>query len=68
VLAGGLLYVEGSGGIAVYVPRTGRLVSRLPLGDVHWQSPIVADGRVAAAEGDANDHATSGILDIYRLP
>jgi len=33
---------------------------------VHWQSPIVADGRVAVAEGDANEHATSGVLDIYR--
>ena len=67
VVAGGLLYVEGSGGIAVYLPRTGREMNDLPLGDVHWQSPIVADGRIAATEGDANDHATSGILDIYRL-
>ena len=61
-------YVEWNGGSAVYQPRTGRKVGLLPLGDVHWQSPIVADGRVAAAEGNANDHATSGILDIYRLP
>ncbi len=68
VLAGGLLYVEWSGGIAVYLPRSGREVGVLPLGDVHWQSPIVADGRVAAGEGDANDHATSGVLDIYSLP
>jgi hypothetical protein len=35
---------------------------------VHWQSPIVVDGRVAMPEGSANDHATSGVLDIYRLP
>jgi outer membrane protein assembly factor BamB len=68
VVAGGLLYVEGSGGIVVYVPGSGRRVAELPLGDVHWQSPIVADGRVAAAEGNSNDHATSGVLDIYRLP
>ncbi len=67
IVAGGLLYVERSGGIAVYLPRTGRELSVLRLGDVHWQSPIVADGRVVAAEGDANDHATSGILEIYRL-
>jgi len=68
VEAGGLLYVEGNGGIAVYLPATGREVNDLPLGDVHWQSPIVVDGMVAAAEGNSNDHATSGILDIYRAP
>ena len=38
----------------------------LPIGDAHWQSPIVVDGRVVAAEGDANQHSTSGVLDIYR--
>jgi hypothetical protein len=68
VLAGGLLYVEGDGGIAVYLPASGRKLAELPLGNVHWQSPIVVDGRVVAAEGDANDHATSGVLDIYELP
>jgi hypothetical protein len=68
VLAGGLLYVQWSGGIRVYAPASGRQVGVLPIGDAHWQSPIVADGRVAAGEGNANDHATSGVLDIYRLP
>jgi len=69
VVAGGLLYVAGSGAVSVYVPTSGRKVASLPLGgDVHWQSPIVADGRVAVAEGDANAHSTSGILDIFRLP
>jgi outer membrane protein assembly factor BamB len=66
VLAGGLLYVQWSGGITVYRPATGRVVTRLPLGETHWQSPIVADGRVAAAEGNANSHETSGILNVYR--
>jgi outer membrane protein assembly factor BamB len=68
VLAGGLLYVQWSGDIHVYAPRTGQIVGDLPIGDAHWQSPIVVDGRIAAGEGDANDHATSGVLDIYRLP
>jgi hypothetical protein len=54
--------------VSVYVPTSGRRVAELPFGDRHWQSPIVADGRVAVAEGNANDHATSGVLDIYRLP
>jgi hypothetical protein len=52
----------------VYTPSTGKLVGDLPIGDAHWQSPIVVDGRIADAEGNANDHLTSGVLDIYRLP
>ena len=67
VLAGGLLYVQWSGQIQVYAPTTGKLVGVLPIGAAHWQSPIVVDGRIADAEGDANDHLTSGVLDIYRL-
>jgi len=68
VVAGGLLYVEWSGGIRVYEPATGRQVGELPIGEVHWQSPIAIDGFVAAAEGNANDHATTGVLDVYSLP
>ena len=66
VVAGGLLYVAGSG-VNVYVPSTGRRVGTLQIGSIHWQSPIVADGRVAIAEGNANEHRTSGVLDLYRL-
>jgi outer membrane protein assembly factor BamB len=68
VVAGNLLYVAGNGAVRVYVPTSGRQVATLATGAVHWQSPIVADGRVAVAEGNANDHATSGVLDIYSLP
>jgi outer membrane protein assembly factor BamB len=68
VLAGGLLYVQWSGDIHVYVPATGKIVGDLPIGTAHWQSPIVVDGRIADAEGDSNDHLTGGVLDIYRLP
>jgi outer membrane protein assembly factor BamB len=68
VVAGNLLYVAGGGSVSVYVPTSGRRIASLPSGAVHWQSPIVADGRVAVAEGDANEHATSGFFDIYRLP
>lgn len=67
VVAGGLLYVEGSGGLAVYAPASGRRLSVLPIGNVHWQSPIVVPGMIVAAEGDSDDHLTTGILDIYRL-
>jgi hypothetical protein len=67
VVVGNLLYVAADGVVNVYVPTSGRRVAQLPFGDRHWQSPIVADGRVAIAEGNANDHATSGVLDIYSL-
>lgn len=67
-LAGPLLFVAGNGAVHVYVPTSGRKVATLPTGANHWQSPIIADGRVAVAEGNANDHATSGVLDIFRLP
>ena len=63
-----LLYVAGSGEVHVYIPTSGREVATLPTGAVHRQSPIVADGRVAIAEGNANDHQTSGIFDIFSLP
>jgi outer membrane protein assembly factor BamB len=67
VVAGGLLYVAGNGGVAAYVPTSGRKVATLPTGGVHWQSPIVADGRVAVAEGNANEHAQRGVLNIFRV-
>jgi hypothetical protein len=68
VVAGGLLWVYGpGGGLAVYRPTTGTLLTRLDAGAGHWNSPIVVDGRVALPEGNANDHATSGVLDIWRL-
>jgi outer membrane protein assembly factor BamB len=67
VVAGGLLYVYGpAGGLRVYEPETGRQVTTLECGDGHWNSPIVADGRIALPEGSANRHRTSGVLDIWR--
>ncbi|MHB8469448.1 MAG: PQQ-binding-like beta-propeller repeat protein, partial [Gaiellaceae bacterium] len=69
VVAGGLLWVyDPGGGLNVYAPASGRLLAALPAGRGHWNSPIVVDGRVALPEGDANDHAQSGVLDIWRLP
>jgi WD40 repeat protein len=67
VIAGGLLWVyDPGGGLRVYEPASGKLVTTLSSGGGHWNSPIVTDGRVALPEGDANDHATSGVLDIWR--
>jgi hypothetical protein len=55
---------------AILTPHTtsGKLVARLPAGGGHWNSPIVIDGRIGLPEGDANDHRTSGVLAIFRLP
>jgi hypothetical protein len=69
VIAGGLLWIyDPNGGLNVYRLPSGKLVTTLSAGSGHWNSPIVADGHVALPEGDANDHATTGVLDIWRLP
>ena len=69
VVAGGLLYVyDPDGRLNVFRPATGAVVARLGAGHGHWNSPIVTDGRIALPQGDANEHSTSGVLNIYRLP
>ncbi|MEA2266384.1 MAG: hypothetical protein QOE27_1967 [Solirubrobacteraceae bacterium] len=67
VVAGGLLWVfdVDAGQLDVYVPSSGRLLARLDAGPGHWNSPIVAGGRVALPEGTANDHRSTGVLDLY---
>jgi len=69
VVVDGLAYVyDPRGGLRVYEAKTGRQVSLLTCGGGHWNSPIVADGRIALPEGNANRHLTSGVIDIWRLP
>jgi hypothetical protein len=70
VVAGGLVYVydPGGGGLHVRRPTDGADVATLAAGSGHWSSPIVTDGRIALPEGDANEHRTSGVLNIYRVP
>lgn len=69
VVAGGLLYVyDPAGALRVLDPATGGVLADLPAGAGHWNSPIVIDGRIALPEGNANDHSTTGVLDIWRLP
>ena len=66
VVAGGLLYVyDPHGGLRVYDPLTGRLITTLECGPGHWNSPIVVDGRIALPEGNANDHSATGVLEIW---
>jgi outer membrane protein assembly factor BamB len=66
VIAGSIVWVyDRDGGLRAYRVGDGHLVRKLPAPSGHWNSPIVAAGRVYLPTGDANDHATSGSLSIY---
>ncbi|HKV46720.1 MAG TPA: PQQ-binding-like beta-propeller repeat protein [Candidatus Acidoferrales bacterium] len=79
VVAGGLLYIYDGpgGGLHVYNPQSGELLADLRCGKGHWNTPIVADGRIALPEGltvgwvrgqGVAHNNTPGILDIWSLP
>jgi hypothetical protein len=70
VVAGGLLFIyDLSGGLRVYDPVPGTLITTLECGKGHWNSPIVVDGRIILPEGNANVRTTdAGVLDIWTLP
>jgi PQQ-like domain len=69
LVAGGMLWVfNPEGGLYVYEPTTGKLITKLGTGGGHWNSPIVVDGRIAVPEGNANSHSQDGYLEIWRLP
>jgi hypothetical protein len=69
VLAGGLLYVYdlSTGGIYVYRPGSPTPIAKLPGAPGHWNSPIVVDGHVIEPEGNANEHALTGTLDVFSV-
>jgi hypothetical protein len=70
VIAGGLLYVydETHGALLIRSPTSGREIDSLPVGQGHWNSPIVVGGRIILPTGNADDHPSTGTLDIYHLP
>ena len=69
VLAGSLLWVyDPGGGLNVYRPASGKLVRHFDLPSGHWNSPIIAGGRVYVPTGDSNDHSSEGELSILRVP
>ena len=69
LVAGGLLFVYNPpGGLRVYDSAKGTLVTTLACGSGHWNSPIVVDGKIALPEGNANQHLSTGVLDIWTLP
>jgi glucose dehydrogenase len=68
-VSGDLLFVYArQGGLNVYEAVSGRHIATLECGPGHWNSPVVLQGLVILPEGNANDHATTGVLDIWRLP
>jgi hypothetical protein len=68
VVAGGLLHVYDPGGaLRIYRPASGQALASLPAGHGHWNSPVVAGGRIVLGEGNANDHDTSGVLDVWSV-
>lgn len=68
-VAGDLVFVYAPrGDLNVYDATTGKRVATLAAGSGHWNSPIVVAGKVILPEGNANDHATRGVLDIWSLP
>jgi hypothetical protein len=69
VVAGGLLYVYNPrGGLLVYDPVKGTQIADLACGTGHWNTPIVVDRKIALPEGNANQRASIGVLDIWSLP
>jgi outer membrane protein assembly factor BamB len=70
VIAGGLLYVydEIHGALLIRSPTSGREIDSLPVGQGHWNSPIVVGGRIILPVGNADAHPATGTLDIYHLP
>jgi outer membrane protein assembly factor BamB len=69
LVADGLLFVYNpSGVLRVYDSAKGTLVTTLACGGGHWNSPIVVDGKIALPEGNANQHVSTGVLDIWTLP
>jgi outer membrane protein assembly factor BamB len=70
VIAGRLLYIydQADGALTVRDPGSGRLLRSMRIGTGHWNSPIVVGGRAIEPEGDANSHASTGVLDVFHLP
>ncbi len=64
--AADLLFVyDPAGELEVYEAASGKRVAALRCGPGHWNSPIVVDGKIILPEGNANQRATRGVLDIW---
>jgi hypothetical protein len=66
VLAGGVLWVyDPQGALVAYRPGSGAVIHRFGAPSGHWNSPIVAGGRVYLPTGNSNSHSTQGSLSIF---
>jgi PQQ-like domain len=66
VLAGGVLWVfDPGGGLVAYRPGSGAVIHRFAAPSGHWNSPIIAGGRVYLPTGNANDHSIQGSLSVF---
>jgi outer membrane protein assembly factor BamB len=70
VLSGGLLYVydEQAGELVVRSPRSGALLRALPAARGHWNSPIVASGRIILPTGNYHSGGGGSSIYVWHLP
>ncbi len=70
VVAGGLLfdYDEINGRLIVRQPVSGVALRTLPVAQGHWNSPIVAGGRLILPTGSYHDSTSTSRIEIYHLP
>jgi outer membrane protein assembly factor BamB len=70
VVAGGLLYDydEVNGRLIVRQPVSGVALRTLPVAQGHWNSPIVAGGRIILPTGAYHDGTSTSRIEIYHLP
>lgn len=52
LLANGVLFVSGDNAVRAVDAATGRILWTGSIGGIHWQSPLVANGRVVVADMD----------------
>jgi len=56
-VANGVLYVAAGSTIHAYNPTTGASLWSAAIGSIHWESPVVADGRLYVSDG--GNHLTA---------
>ncbi|HEY2514661.1 MAG TPA: PQQ-binding-like beta-propeller repeat protein [Polyangiaceae bacterium] len=54
IVAGGVLFYSTSGALRALAPTTGKQLWSGPLGSIHWESPMVANGVVYATDEAGN--------------
>lgn len=70
VLSGGLLFVynEQDGALIIRNAVNGAQLRSLPVPSGHWNSPIVAGGRIILPTGSYHESRASSTIAIYHLP